>query len=101
MAYATVTVTNNIHVKKAPIGFSWTVLFFGFFVPLFRQDWVWVIGMILLAYFTAGLSNILLAFFYNKWYINSLLNKGYKIHTLDPMITKDGLKAYTGYFIIE
>ena len=30
-------------MKLAPVGYSWTNLFFGFFVPLFRGDWKWAV----------------------------------------------------------
>lgn len=28
-------------MKQVKVGYSWTVLFFGFFVPLIRGDWKW------------------------------------------------------------
>jgi len=43
MAYTTITFENprTEHIKQAPVGFSWTVLLFGFFPRLFRGDWKW------------------------------------------------------------
>jgi len=29
--------------REAPVGFSWTMLLFGVFVPLFRSDWEWLL----------------------------------------------------------
>ena len=47
MAYTTVLLTNGVEVKKAPIGFSWTVFCFGGWPPLFRQDWLWGVGLLI------------------------------------------------------
>lgn len=75
-------VTKN--VKK---GFSFTVFFFGFFVPLFRGDWKWALIMvaseIALAFLTMGFGSLILHIIfilkYNEWYINDLKEKGYKV----------------------
>ena len=64
--------------KKAKIGFSWTMLFFGMFVPLFRGDLKWALLSFLLAILTAGISWLVLPFKYNTKYIEKLLEKGYK-----------------------
>ena len=63
--------------KEAPVGFSWTVFFFGFLPPLFRGDWKWAIVMLIAALFTFGLSNLIFMFIYNKLYLKSLLEMGY------------------------
>lgn len=96
MASTTVYLTNGVEIKKAPVGFSWTVLFFGGFPCLFRQDWLWGILLILGSTFTYGIAAFVCAFFYNKVYIKNLLNKGYKFSNT-PGITDDALKAYLGY----
>ncbi|MCI2779612.1 DUF2628 domain-containing protein [Clostridium perfringens] len=65
-------------VKECKVGFSWTILLFGFFPPFFRGDWKWGLIQLVLAFFTGGLSNLVFCFIYNKIYINSLLQKGFK-----------------------
>ena len=50
-------------IKEAPVGFSWTSLFFWFFVPLVRGDWKWAITMFLLAVVTGGIAPLFFGFF--------------------------------------
>ena len=65
-------------VKQRKLGFSWTTLFFGFWVPLFRGDWKWCLIMFVLGVVTLGLSGIVFAFIYNKIHLNELVADGYK-----------------------
>ncbi|MCF1784218.1 DUF2628 domain-containing protein [Lactobacillus mulieris] len=71
--------------KQCKVGFSWTMFFFGFWVPLFRGDWKWLIIMLLLdiiGIFTLGLvtaiANIAMAFLYNKFYVEDLTKQGFE-----------------------
>ena len=59
-------------------GFSWTMLFFGIFVPLCRGDWKWFLITLIADLFTYGLASVVFDFIYNKIYIDDLLEKGYK-----------------------
>ena len=64
-------------VKTAPLGFSWTSLFFGAFVPLLRGDVKWfLLGMVIIIA-TFGLGLLIIPFIYNKIYIKNLMEKGY------------------------
>ena len=73
------TMKNEIgQVKIVKEGFSWTMLFFGVFVPLYRGDWKWFLIILIANIFTYGWASVVFAFIYNKIYINDLLEKGYK-----------------------
>ena len=100
MAYTSVLLTNGVEVKKAPIGFSWTVFCFGGWPALFRQDWLWGIGLIIGCLLTYGVAGLVAAFFYNKVYAKSLFEKGYRVHSMPPNITEEGLKNYLGYLVL-
>lgn len=73
--------------KVAPVGFSWTMFFFGFFPPLFRGDWKWFaitfVGGIILALMSGGLLGWVVgfvsAFIWNKSYLTGLIEKGYQL----------------------
>ena len=95
MAYAKIVLTNGVEIKAAPVGYSWTTLFLGGWPALFRQDWLWGIGGIIGSMITYGVSPIVVSFFYNKVYINNLLNKGYVVMNLGGL-TEDALKVYLG-----
>lgn len=85
MAYTTIEFKNPIttEVKKAPVGFSWTTFFFGFFPALFRSDWKWAAIQFLAAIFTWGLSSIVFCFIYNSLHIKDLVNSGFKAVSID------------------
>lgn len=63
--------------KICPVGFSWTMLFFGPFVPLFRGDIKNFFLQFLLVLPTFAIYNVVCLFTYNKAYINKLLFQGY------------------------
>jgi hypothetical protein len=84
MAYTSI-VFENPHtgaIKEAPVGFSWTVFFFGFFPPLFRGDWKWAVIMFIIAMFTFGISGFVFMFIYNKLYIKDLIGSGFKAKSI-------------------
>ena len=68
MAYDTIYFQNSQtgQIREAPVGFSWTVLFFSWFPPMFRSDWKWTLIMLLCALVTWGLSGLVFMFIYNK-----------------------------------
>ena len=80
MAFATVTFENKSGVvKDAPVGFSWTTFFFGFFPALFRGDWLWAVIIFAASFVTFGFASIVFAFIYNRLYIQNLLKQGFKV----------------------
>ena len=80
MAYAKIYFENprSGMVREAPVGFSWTTFFFGFFPALFRGHWVGFLIILLSALVTFGLLNLVFMFIYNKMYVRHLINDGYK-----------------------
>ena len=72
-------------------GFSWTMLLFGFFVPLFRGDLVtslllFVLQTLFALFFRSlwgfgfWIPSTILAFFYNRSFTTKLLEAGYEFH---------------------
>ena len=77
-----ITLKNDVGVvKRVPVGFSWTMCFFGPLVPLFRGDIKWTILYLLVALVTLpfyGVGCLILPFVYNKRYVIGLFERGYK-----------------------
>ena len=99
MAKATIYLTNGLEVKKAPVGFSWTVFFFGGWPCFFRQDWIWGIVLLVACMLTWGIAGMVFAFFYNKVYIKNLIDRGFKVKE-SSQVTDEFLKDYLGYVTI-
>ncbi len=66
------------HAKYIRPRVSFTYLFFGFWVPLFRGHWSSFGITLALDIFTAGFGRLIYCFFINKSYIKHLENKGYQ-----------------------
>lgn len=88
MAFTALVMQNPLNgdYKNAPVGFSWTSLFFGGFVPLFRKHYSGAIWWLFLMFLTGGLSLLVQMFIYNKSYLKYLIAKGYQVkHSSLPL----------------
>ena len=68
--------------KDGFVGFSWTYMFFGFFVPLLRGHYKMALYHFIIWFFSAAFMILffvqpLLAFYFNKFYTRSLIEEGY------------------------
>ena len=97
MAFTSVTMSNGVELKKVPLGFSWTTLFFGGWPAIFRQDWLWGVLLILACLFTYGIAGVVCAFFYNKSYAKRLFEKGYRISVIPMDVTEEQIRVYLNY----
>ena len=78
-------------VKQGFFGFSWTYLFFGWFVPLFRGHYSMAGIHFLIAIvsaFTLGIPQLILAFMFNKFYTLRLLEDGYTFSDPDEALVQ-------------
>ena len=66
-------------IKKGYYGFSWTYPFFGWFVPLFRGELGVAALHLLFSLVTFGLWQLVVAFLYNKQYMQRLISAGFKL----------------------
>jgi hypothetical protein len=67
-------------VKSSYVGFCWTYLFFGWFVPVIRGEIGVGVLHLILTIFTFGLFQIIMAFLYNKQYMTRLLTSGWVLN---------------------
>lgn len=70
-------------IKECKIGFSWTTLFFGWFVPLIRWDLRLSIMLFVTTLFSGGMANLVFAFSLNDVYIAELYKQGFRLDEND------------------
>lgn len=70
---------SGLDVIEAPVGFSWTTLFFGPLPMLYRRNWQWLAICTILWFLTGGLSTLVFMFTINKINVRYWLSKGYRV----------------------
>jgi hypothetical protein len=71
--------------KTARLGWSWTYLYFGFLVPIFRGEIGIGVLHFVITFFTFGLFQIILSFLYNKQQITRLLTSGWILNDTEKV----------------
>ena len=79
MAKLTLQHPNTGIIKTAPLGFSWTTLFFGALPALFRGDFKWFFIQALLS--VLFIPVLIFPFIYNRIHLRRLLEQGYKVQS--------------------
>lgn len=64
-------------VKTGKYGYSWTYLFFGWWVPLIRGELGVAALHLMFTFFTLGIWQIVVSFMYNQQYMSRLLQNGW------------------------
>ena len=72
-------------MKNGYFGFSWTFLFFGWLVPVFRGELFVALLHLIITVVTFGIWQIIIAFLYNKQYMTRMLEKGYVLNDTEQV----------------
>lgn len=67
-------------IQNGYVGFSWTYLFFGFWVPLIRGELGVAALHFLFTFITFGLWQLIVCFLYNKQYMTRKLVSGWVLY---------------------
>jgi len=70
-------------VNTGYMGYSWTYLLFGLFVPLVRGELGVAVLHLVITIVSAGLSQLIFAFIYNRQYMNRMLTSGWRLDVSD------------------
>ena len=86
--------------RKAPLGFSWLTLLFGFLVPLVRGHWTQALISLLLSGVTYGIYWLIYPFFVNYYYRKHLYNNGFRPIEIVG-ISEEEYEKRTGWRIVQ
>ena len=78
--------------KTGYYGFSWTYLFFGWFVPLFRGELGTGALHLLFTIFTLGIWQFIVCFLYNRQYMERVLASGYEFNDSEHAVAAAKVK---------
>jgi CHASE2 domain-containing sensor protein len=70
--------------KSGYVGFSWTYLLFGWFVPVIRGELGIGVLHLVITFVSFGLSQLIFPFLYNRQYMNRMLTSGWALDPNDP-----------------
>lgn len=63
--------------RDVPVGFNWQLLQFGALLPIYQREWLLSLVVVVGGLATFSVSNVALAFFYNKLRVRSLVKDGF------------------------
>lgn len=78
--------------RNGYFGFSWTYLFFGWFVPLFRGELGVAALHLIFSICTLGLWQFIVSFLYNKQYMTRMIEKGYVLRDNEDLMARARMK---------
>ena len=70
--------------KDGFVGFSWTYLLFGWFVPVIRGEVGVGLIHLVITFVSFGLSQLIFPFLYNRQFMNRMLTSGWALDSADP-----------------
>ena len=71
-------------VKNGYVGYSWSYLIFGWFVPVYRGEIGIGVLHLVIALISVGLSQLIFPFVYNRQFMNRMLTSGWQLDPADP-----------------
>jgi hypothetical protein len=69
--------------REGGVGYSWTYLVFGWFVPVFRGELGVGVLHLVITLVTFGLSQLIFPFLYNRQYMVRMLTDGWQLDATD------------------
>ena len=70
--------------KNGYVGYSWTYLLFGWFVPVVRGELGVGVLHLVITLVSFGLSQLIFPFLYNRQYMGRMLTSGWMLDSADP-----------------